>query len=127
MIYSSKYFYYVFICYEVIIIACSCRECGIHLTPTSICNLCLEHVSWICRKCLKIDDVTHKHNNYEISNIIPITLVTSYIEVKIKYNYILSFKVTEMIDAVTKTINSYFLLVSLGVVPARVNYVMLLK
>jgi len=60
----------------------SCRGCGTHLTPTSICNLCLEHVSWICRKCLKIDDVTHKRNNCEVSHIVPITLVTSYKEIK---------------------------------------------
>src|SRR6476659_1059086 len=70
----------------------SCRGCGTHLTPTSLCNMCLEHVSWICSKCLKIDDVTHKHSNCEIS----------------------------YIDAVTKTINSYFSLCLWQTLPASI-------
>lgn len=40
----------------------SCRVCGTHLTPISLCSVCKEYVSWTCGKCLKMDDVTHRHN-----------------------------------------------------------------
>jgi RNase P subunit RPR2 len=40
----------------------SCRECGTFLTPHSVCNVCKEHISWICIKCGKAEDVTHDHN-----------------------------------------------------------------
>src|SRR6266496_5708656 len=45
----------------------SCRACGTHLTPISLCNICKEYLSWTCGKCLKMDDVTHSHNYYIIS------------------------------------------------------------
>lgn len=56
----------------------SCRACGTILTPTSICNLCMESVSWICRKCLNMDDVTHKHNNCEEAYIVQLAPITIY-------------------------------------------------
>jgi hypothetical protein len=39
----------------------SCRACGTHLTPTSVCNICNEHITWTCNKCDKMEDVTHEH------------------------------------------------------------------
>ena len=27
-----------------------------------ICNYCKEHVSWICNKCQRVEDVSHKHD-----------------------------------------------------------------
>ena len=33
-----------------------------------MCNLCKEHVSWICNKCQRVEDVTHKHNWANESN-----------------------------------------------------------
>ena len=45
----------------------SCRACGTHLTPISLCNICKEYVSWTCGKCLKMDDVTHRHDYCRIS------------------------------------------------------------
>lgn len=45
----------------------SCRACGAHLTPISLCNICKEYVSWTCGKCLKMDDVTHRHNYCRVS------------------------------------------------------------
>ena len=41
----------------------SCRGCGCSLIPTSICNICTEHVSWIGGECDKIDEIIHSHNN----------------------------------------------------------------
>ena len=38
-----------------------CRGCGSFLKVTSLCNVCLEYVSWKCGKCYKVDDVTHSH------------------------------------------------------------------
>ena len=40
----------------------SCRACGTHLEPSSVCNVCKEYVCWICSKCFKADDVIHRHN-----------------------------------------------------------------
>ena len=45
----------------------SCKACGTHLTPSAICNICKEYVSWICGKCYKMDDVTHSHNYCRVS------------------------------------------------------------
>lgn len=45
----------------------SCKACGTHLTPSAICNICKEYVSWVCGKCYKIDDVTHSHNYCRVS------------------------------------------------------------
>jgi len=39
----------------------SCRACGNHLTPTVVCYICKEYISWTCRKCSRIEDVTHAH------------------------------------------------------------------
>ncbi|MDW0127113.1 MAG: hypothetical protein QOK87_01945 [Nitrososphaeraceae archaeon] len=30
--------------------------------PISMCNYCKEHVSWICNKCQRVEDVSHKHD-----------------------------------------------------------------
>jgi hypothetical protein len=27
-----------------------------------MCNYCKEHVSWICNKCQRVEDVSHKHD-----------------------------------------------------------------
>jgi hypothetical protein len=44
----------------------SCRSCGKKLVPFSMCNYCNEHISWICNKCQRVEDVTHKHDrDYE--------------------------------------------------------------
>ncbi|MDW0138748.1 MAG: hypothetical protein QOK86_03300 [Nitrososphaeraceae archaeon] len=40
----------------------SCRSCGKSLVPISMCNYCKEHVSWICNKCQRVEDVSHKHD-----------------------------------------------------------------
>jgi len=45
----------------------SCRACGNHLFPTSVCNICTEYLSWICTKCNKMEDVTHSHTYSRIS------------------------------------------------------------
>jgi len=45
----------------------SCRACGCYLVPTSVCNICTEHVSWICGQCDRIDDSIHSHNDQLIS------------------------------------------------------------
>ena len=37
----------------------SCRMCGSNLTPSAICKICKESVSWTCYKCDKMDEVTH--------------------------------------------------------------------
>jgi predicted amidophosphoribosyltransferase len=39
----------------------SCRSCGKILVPISMCSYCKEHVSWICNKCQRVEDVSHKH------------------------------------------------------------------
>ena len=39
----------------------SCRSCGKILVPISMCNYCKEHVSWICNKCQRVEDVSHRH------------------------------------------------------------------
>jgi hypothetical protein len=39
----------------------SCRACGDDLTPTKVCNVCKESIQWLCRKCFRIEDVTHAH------------------------------------------------------------------
>ena len=39
----------------------SCRTCGDVLTPTAVCNICKEYIRWLCRKCYRIEDVTHAH------------------------------------------------------------------
>jgi hypothetical protein len=62
----------------------SCRACGTHLEPTSICSICEEYVSWICSKCFKIDDVTHRHNYYTIPYMVEVGIVTSYKQEKTK-------------------------------------------
>ena len=46
----------------------SCRSCGKILVPISMCKLCKEHVSWICNKCQRVEDVTHKHDRAHESN-----------------------------------------------------------
>ncbi|MDP9489927.1 MAG: hypothetical protein M3P28_06995 [Thermoproteota archaeon] len=40
----------------------SCRSCGKILVPISMCNYCKEHISWICNKCQRVEDVSHKHD-----------------------------------------------------------------
>ena len=40
----------------------SCRACGTDLEPTLVCDTCKEHISWICCKCFRTDEVIHKHN-----------------------------------------------------------------
>ncbi|HZA71229.1 MAG TPA: hypothetical protein VE548_16155, partial [Nitrososphaeraceae archaeon] len=37
-------------------------SCGKILVPISMCNYCKEHVSWICNKCQRVEDVSHKHD-----------------------------------------------------------------
>lgn len=27
-----------------------------------MCNYCKEHISWICNKCQRVEDVSHKHD-----------------------------------------------------------------
>jgi hypothetical protein len=39
----------------------SCRACGNDLTPTTVCNICNEYIKWLCRRCTRMDDVTHVH------------------------------------------------------------------
>jgi len=39
----------------------SCKACGGPLTPISLCVICSEQVSWICKKCDRSYDVTHTH------------------------------------------------------------------
>lgn len=39
----------------------SCRMCGTSLTPSALCKICNEFVSWICFKCNKIEA---KHSDY---------------------------------------------------------------
>ena len=53
----------------------SCKACETHLTPSAICNICKEYVSWNCGKCLKMDDVTHRHNYCRISYRIQVVVV----------------------------------------------------
>ena len=43
----------------------SCKACGTYLTPTSVCSVCKEHVSWLCGKCERMEDVTHSHSYYK--------------------------------------------------------------
>jgi predicted amidophosphoribosyltransferase len=62
----------------------SCRACGTHLEPTSICSICKEDVSWICGKCFKLDDVTHRHTYYRIPYMVEVAIVTSYKQEKTK-------------------------------------------
>lgn len=45
----------------------SCRACGTHLIPISLCTVCKEYVSWSCMNCLKLDDVTHSHSYCRVS------------------------------------------------------------
>ena len=42
----------------------SCKACGTYLTPTSVCSVCKEYVSWLCNKCERMEDVTHSHGHY---------------------------------------------------------------
>ena len=42
----------------------SCRSCGTFLTPKALCNVCKEHISWICSRCNKMEDVTHVHTTF---------------------------------------------------------------
>jgi len=62
----------------------SCRACGTHLEPTSVCNICKEYVSWICHKCFRMDDVTHRHDYCRIPYMVAVGLVTSYKQEKMK-------------------------------------------
>ncbi len=39
----------------------SCRACGTYLTSVSLCEVCGEQISWVCRNCDKMYDVTHMH------------------------------------------------------------------
>ena len=39
----------------------SCRSCGSHFIPVDACKICKEHIRWICSRCNKSEDVTHKH------------------------------------------------------------------
>ena len=39
----------------------SCKACGSRLTAVSLCVICSEQVSWLCRKCERSYDVTHTH------------------------------------------------------------------
>ena len=41
----------------------SCRMCGTYLTPSALCKICDEFVSWICLKCNKIEEEA-KHSDY---------------------------------------------------------------
>ena len=43
----------------------SCRNCGMELTPLSICVTCREHVSWLCDGCGRSDDVPHVHAGFK--------------------------------------------------------------
>ena len=43
----------------------SCKACGTYLTPTSVCSICKEYVSWLCGKCERMEDVTHSHDYYK--------------------------------------------------------------
>ena len=40
----------------------SCRSCGKTLVPILMCNLCKEHISWVCNMCQRVEDVSHKHD-----------------------------------------------------------------
>jgi len=37
--------------------------CGTYLTPSALCKICDEFVSWICLKCNKIEEEA-KHSDY---------------------------------------------------------------
>jgi predicted amidophosphoribosyltransferase len=39
----------------------SCRACGAAVTSLVMCNVCKEHISWICTRCYRKEDVTHMH------------------------------------------------------------------
>ena len=39
----------------------SCRSCGSHFIPVDACKICKEYIRWICSRCNKSEDVTHKH------------------------------------------------------------------
>ena len=43
----------------------SCKACGTYLTPTSVCSICKESVSWLCNKCERMEDVTHSHGYHK--------------------------------------------------------------
>ncbi len=40
----------------------SCRACGTDLSPKMCCKVCNETISWVCKNCDRMDDVTHLHN-----------------------------------------------------------------
>ncbi len=40
----------------------SCRECGAHLTPHSLCAVCKEHIGWVCGQCGRVEDSVHVHD-----------------------------------------------------------------
>ncbi len=39
----------------------SCRGCGGTLKPLSICAICREDTSWLCDRCGREEDATHRH------------------------------------------------------------------
>ena len=45
----------------------SCKACGTYLTPTSVCSVCKEYISWLCGKCERMEDVTHSHDYCRIA------------------------------------------------------------
>lgn len=41
----------------------SCRICGACLTPSALCKICKEFVSWTCFKCNIIEEAKHSDYN----------------------------------------------------------------
>jgi len=59
MLLHNIIFKHVFFYYKPM--TASCRSCGQYLIPVLRCNVCRESISWVCKSCQRLKDVTHMH------------------------------------------------------------------